>query len=178
MSSERSVSMVCLLQEFKWTSEIDCLGHHSRVVLTTDLIKKMKNSTLEDLMKTLQIATTTSYHSINDLPMSSTSSTVHIHKKQCVKFTFSVLHSREQRNMGAPSLQSFALPAMLFLFSLIIIPQHAEGGITRHYHFDVHSKGLKLPYVFKSKSHLKLTFFLAYFSRYVWFVSHNYLFFM
>ncbi|QCE11665.1 laccase-17-like [Vigna unguiculata] len=39
--------------------------------------------------------------------------------------------------MGAPSLQSFALPAMLFLFSLIIIPQHAEGGITRHYHFDI-----------------------------------------
>lgn len=91
---KRQISkMVCLLQEFKWSSEIDCLGHHSRVVLTTDLIKKMKNNTLEDLMKTLQISTTTSYHSINDLPMSSTSSTVRIHKKQCVKFTFSVLHS-------------------------------------------------------------------------------------
>ncbi|XP_047156918.1 laccase-17-like [Vigna umbellata] len=39
--------------------------------------------------------------------------------------------------MGAPSLQSFTLPAMLFLFSMIIIPQLAVGGITRHYHFDI-----------------------------------------
>ncbi|XP_014492078.1 laccase-17 [Vigna radiata var. radiata] len=39
--------------------------------------------------------------------------------------------------MGAPSLQSFALPAMLFLFSMIIIPQLAVGGVTRHYHFDI-----------------------------------------
>jgi len=32
---------VCVLEkEFKWSREIDCLGHHSRVVLTTDLIKK------------------------------------------------------------------------------------------------------------------------------------------
>ncbi|KAG4921857.1 hypothetical protein AAZX31_18G163200 [Glycine max] len=38
--------------------------------------------------------------------------------------------------MGAPPIQSFALPAM-FLFSLIIIPQLALGGITRHYHFDI-----------------------------------------
>jgi len=39
--------------------------------------------------------------------------------------------------MGVPLIQSIALPAML-LFSLIIIPQLALGGITRHYHFDVH----------------------------------------
>ncbi|BAT84440.1 hypothetical protein LR48_Vigan03g136600 [Vigna angularis] len=39
--------------------------------------------------------------------------------------------------MGTPSLQSFTLPAMLFLFSMIIIPQLAVGGITRHYHFDI-----------------------------------------
>ncbi|RDX63793.1 Laccase-17 [Mucuna pruriens] len=38
--------------------------------------------------------------------------------------------------MGVPPFQSFALPAML-LFSLIIIPQLALGGITRHYHFDI-----------------------------------------
>ncbi|KAG4400050.1 hypothetical protein GLYMA_08G359401v4 [Glycine max] len=37
--------------------------------------------------------------------------------------------------MGVPLIQSIALPAML-LFSLIIIPQLALGGITRHYHFD------------------------------------------
>ncbi|KAK7293038.1 hypothetical protein RJT34_15900 [Clitoria ternatea] len=33
-------------------------------------------------------------------------------------------------------LQSFALQAMLF-FSMIFIPQHALGGITRHYHFEI-----------------------------------------
>ncbi|XP_054781625.1 laccase-17-like [Prosopis cineraria] len=37
--------------------------------------------------------------------------------------------------MGVP-LQSFAFPA-LFLFSVILIPQFAEGGITRNYHFDI-----------------------------------------
>ena len=56
----------------------------------------------------------------------------------CLKIIFSVLHSLEQRNMGAP-IKSFALPAML-LFSMIIIPQLALGGITRHYHFDVNLK--------------------------------------
>jgi len=35
-----------------------------------------KNNTLEDHIMTLQIATTTSYYSINYLPMSSTASTI------------------------------------------------------------------------------------------------------
>ncbi|KAK4270312.1 hypothetical protein QN277_023361 [Acacia crassicarpa] len=33
-------------------------------------------------------------------------------------------------------LQSFAF-SVIFLFSAILIPQFAEGGITRHYHFDI-----------------------------------------
>ncbi|XP_028784367.1 laccase-17-like [Neltuma alba] len=41
----------------------------------------------------------------------------------------------KREKMGA-TLQSFAFPA-LFLFSAILIPQFAEGGITRHYHFDI-----------------------------------------
>ena len=72
----------------------------------------------------------------------------------CLKIIFSVLHPLEQRNMGAP-IKSFALPAML-LFSMIIIPQLALGGITRHYHFDVNLKmdlisSPKLTYFFFEK---------------------------
>ncbi|KAK7338665.1 hypothetical protein VNO77_19289 [Canavalia gladiata] len=40
------------------------------------------------------------------------------------------------KKMGVLPLQSFALPAIV-VFSLIIIPQLALGGITRHYHFDI-----------------------------------------
>ncbi|KAL5166248.1 Laccase-17 [Glycine soja] len=68
--------------------------------------------------------------------MNSVVSTVQPPNKQCLKNIFSVLHSLEQRNMGPAPIQSFALPAML-LFSMIIIPQLALGGITRHYHFDI-----------------------------------------
>ena len=91
-------------------------------------------------METLHIATTTWYHSsINYKSMNSVVSTVQPPNKQCLKNIFSVLHSLEQRNMGPAPIQSFALPAML-LFSMIIIPQLALGGITRHYHFDVNLK--------------------------------------